>query len=62
MEKKTVVSAEHQRLSSKEQFSQAKIEKSTFDSKEIRSLVKLDFGRLLVLLALKRRLLRKIHK
>ena len=43
MEKKTVVSAEHQRLSSKEQFSQAKIEKSTFDSKEIRSLLKLDF-------------------
>ena len=34
--------------------------KSTFDSKEIRSLVKLDFGRLLVLPALKRRLLRKI--
>ena len=31
--------------------------KSTFESKEIRSLVKLDFGRLLVLLAL-----RKIHK
>ena len=36
--------------------------KSTFESKEICSLVKLDFGRLLVLLALKRRLLRKIHK
>ena len=34
--------------------------KSTFDSKEIHSLVKLDFGRLLVLPALKRRLLRKI--
>ena len=34
--------------------------KSTFESKEIRSLVKLDFGRLLVLPALKRRLLRKI--
>ena len=34
--------------------------KSTFDSKEIRSLVKLDFGRLLVLPALKRRLLREI--
>ena len=30
--------------------------KSTFESKEIRSLVKLDFGRLLVLPALKRRL------
>ena len=34
--------------------------KSTFESKEVRSLVKLDFGRLLVLPALKRRLLRKI--
>ena len=34
--------------------------KSTFESKEIRSLVKLDFGRLLVLPALKRRLLTKI--
>ena len=34
--------------------------KSTFESKEIRSLVKLDSGRLLVLPALKRRLLRKI--
>ena len=34
--------------------------KSTFESKEIRSLVKLDFGRLLVLLALKRRLLTKV--
>ena len=31
--------------------------KSTFESKEIRSLVKLDFGRLLVLPALKIRLL-----
>ena len=34
--------------------------KSTFESKEIRSLVKLDFGRLLVLPALKRRLLTNI--
>ena len=34
--------------------------KSTSESKEVRSLVKLDFGRLLVLPALKRRLLRKI--
>ena len=34
--------------------------KSTFESKEIRSLVKLDFGRLLVLPALKRRLLTKV--
>ena len=34
--------------------------KSTFESKEIRSLVKLDFGLLLVLPALKRRLLKKI--
>ena len=34
--------------------------KSTFESKEIGSLVKLDFGRLLVLPALERRLLRKI--
>ena len=34
--------------------------KSTFESKEIRSLVKLDFGRLLVLPALKRRLLTKL--
>ena len=34
--------------------------KSTFESKEIRSLVKLDFGRLLVLLALKRRHLTKV--
>ena len=34
--------------------------KSTFESKEIRSLVKLDFGPLLVLPALKRRLLKKI--
>ena len=34
--------------------------KSTFESKEIRSLVQLDFGRLLVLPALKRRLLKKI--
>ena len=34
--------------------------KSTFESKEIHSLVKLDFGRLLVLPALKRRLLTKV--
>ena len=34
--------------------------KSTFESKEIRSLVKLDFGLLLVLPSLKRRLLKKI--
>ena len=34
--------------------------KSTFESMEIRSLVKLDFGRLLVLPALKRRLLTKL--
>ena len=34
--------------------------KSTFESKEIRSLVKLDFGRLLVLPALKRILLTKV--
>ena len=34
--------------------------KSTFESKEIGSLVKLDFGRLLVLPALERRLLSKI--
>ena len=34
--------------------------KSTFESKEIHSLVKLDFGRLLVLPALKRRLLTNI--
>ena len=34
--------------------------KSTFESKEIRSLVKLDFGRLLVLPALKRRLSTKV--
>ena len=34
--------------------------KSTFESKEIRSLVKLDFGRLLIHPALKRRLLKKI--
>ena len=34
--------------------------KSTFESKEIRPLVKLDFGLLLVLPALKRRLLKKI--
>ena len=34
--------------------------KSTFESMEIRSLVKLDFGRLLVLPALKRRLLTNI--
>ena len=34
--------------------------KSTFESKEIRSLVKLDFGLLLVLPALKRRLLTNI--
>ena len=34
--------------------------KSTFESIEIRSLVKLDFGRLLVLSALKRRLLTNI--
>ena len=34
--------------------------KSTFESMEIHSLVKLDFGRLLVLPALKRRLLTKI--
>ena len=34
--------------------------KSTFESKEVRSLVKLDFGRLLVLPALKRRLLTNI--
>ena len=34
--------------------------KSTFESKEIRSLVKLDFGRLLVLPALKRGLLTNI--
>ena len=34
--------------------------KSTFESKEIRSLVKPDFGLLLVLPALKRRLLKKI--
>ena len=37
-----------------------KSKKSTFESKEIRSLVKLDFGRLLVLPALKRRLLTKV--
>ena len=37
-----------------------KSKKSTFESKEIRSLVKLDFGRLLVLPALKRRLLTNI--
>ena len=34
--------------------------KSTFESKEIRSLVKLDFSRLLIHPALKRRLLKKI--
>ena len=34
--------------------------KSTFESKDIHSLVKLDFGRLLVLPALKRRLLTNI--
>ena len=34
--------------------------KSTFESMEIRSLVRLDFGRLLVLPALKRRLLTNI--
>ena len=34
--------------------------KSTFESKEIRPLVKLDFSLLLVLPALKRRLLKKI--
>ena len=34
--------------------------KSTFESMEIRSLVRLDFGRLLVLPALKRRLLTKV--
>ena len=34
--------------------------KSTFESKEIRPLVKLDFGLLLILPALKRRLLKKI--
>ena len=33
---------------------------STFESMEIRSLVRLDFGRLLVLPALKRRLLTKV--
>ena len=33
---------------------------STFESMEIRSLVRLDFGRLLVLPALKRRLLTKL--
>ena len=37
-----------------------KSKKSTFESKEIRPLVKLDFGLLLVLPALKRRLLKKI--
>ena len=34
--------------------------KSTFESKEIHPLVKLDFGLLLILPALKRRLLKKI--
>ena len=34
--------------------------KSTFESKKIHPLVKLDFGLLLVLTALKRRLLKKI--
>ena len=34
--------------------------KSTFESKEIRSLVKLDFSRLLIHPTLKRRLLKKI--
>ena len=34
--------------------------KSTFESMEIRSLIKLDFGRLFILPALKRRLMKKI--
>ena len=34
--------------------------KSTFESMEIRSLIKLDFGRIFILPALKRRLMKKI--
>ena len=58
MKKKTVASAEHKKIKLLRAVQTRK--KSTFESMKIRSLVKLDFSRLLVLPALKRRLLTNI--
>ena len=62
-----IISRHHMKNSSFSRISKIKLvravrtsKKSTFESKEIHSLVKLDFGRLLVLPALKRRLLTNI--
>ena len=62
-----IISRHHMKNSSISRISKIKLvravrtsKKSTFESKEIHSLVKLDFGRLLVLPALKRRLLTNI--